>query len=330
MPQNGTPSNNGFQGKYGHNAFSNGSVFSFTGMLAGVPAVLFAFDSFLNAANMRNKMKKPDQVPMVILVGIISTSILYFLIALAAILHGAGNVAGENVDGSGIFDQVFSKDIARGLGVFTYIFLTISTFGVTNGIIASGTEMFAQAVETDTIFGSKTLKKKIGLKKAQMAMIILILSFWTLVIVIPPIAIGSDALLDGVSNFPTVIFFGYYAVIIFLYLRKRDQMKTKKINNILFKVSAWIAVVGIAFFIGYTILYEYFIAAIVSPTDQLSWGLMHQQTGSSPALRWQGAIYMFVFVGMFFVFPIINKFLTKKFEDNDVYIDTFKQIKKQG
>lgn len=308
--------------RYGENAFNNGTTFSFTGMLAGVPAVLFAFDSFLNAANMRHKMSKPDQVPLVITVGILSTATLYFLIALAAILHGSGNVSGgPDANGSGIFDQVFKHDVATKMGIFTYVFLTISTFGVTNGMIASGNEMISQSIDNNTFFGAKSMKKKFSKNFTTMMILGIIVLFWWLVTAIPAIILDSDIFVDGVSNFPTVFFFAIYAIVIFSYLKKRDRMKTKKINDKLFKTMAWTAIIGIGIFIIYTMTYGFLISAIIDPENDIHWGLMHDR--NHIAYAYYGAIYISVFMILFFMFPYLNKFLTKKYEDNEVIKNTF-------
>lgn len=118
---------------YGHNSFTNGSSFKFTGMLAAIPAVLFAFDSFLTAPTLVNKVEGgAKKIPFIVIVGIVSCLVLYLLIGVSASLHGSGMVSstpltGGTVDGTGIFDQLFTTEVATRVGQVIMIFLFIST-----------------------------------------------------------------------------------------------------------------------------------------------------------------------------------------------------------
>lgn len=150
-------------------------------MLSALPAVLFAFDAFINVASMRNKLKQPAKLPAVVIVGMVSVVVLYLLIALSAILHGSGMVSGAPfappVAGLGIFDQIFGTDTAIAMGKFVVVFLLISTFGVMNGISAAAVSIHEQAIETNTIFGAKTATKKFGLRKTILGYAILVSFF---------------------------------------------------------------------------------------------------------------------------------------------------------
>lgn len=152
-------------------------------MLAALPAVLFAYDSFLNVLSMKDKVEGgTKKLPKIVVVGMIATIVLYMLIALAAILHGSGMVSGapfglgpdgvhvdpsdatKTTGGFGIFDQVFNGDVAAAMGKFVIVFLAISTLGVINGITAASISVHEQAFGSNTIFGSKSIKAKLGEK----------------------------------------------------------------------------------------------------------------------------------------------------------------------
>ena len=307
---------------YGESAFTNGQSFKITGMLASIPAVLFAFDSFLSAATLSNKLKGGvSKVPMVVIVGIISSLILYLMIALSAILHGAGNVSSgpmnDNLDGSGILDQIFSKQTAITMGKITTVLLLISTWGVTNGISATGITMIEQSTNSNTIVGAKTLNKK--WKHTNLYYGLATYTFWFVLYAVTTIPLKSDSPVDGLSNFSTLFFFGIYGTVILLYTLKREKHETIKLNNILYKIFAWIAIVGIAFFVGYELIYGFFIEAILHPHESSHWGLF---AGRSLEM-WEASIVFFSMVLLFSAGPFINKWLTKKFESNDVHIDTF-------
>lgn len=157
---------------FGFNAFTHGRSFTFVGMLAALPAVLFAYDSFLNVLSMKDKVEGgTEKLPKIVVVGMISVVALYTLIALSAILHGSGFVSGAPFSapasaGYGIFDQIFTGKTAEAMGKFVIVFLAISTLGVINGISGATVSLYEQATESNTYFGAKTLRAKFGDNKA--------------------------------------------------------------------------------------------------------------------------------------------------------------------
>ena len=310
---------------FGQNSFANGRPFTLTGLLAALPAVLFAYDAFLGTLSLKDKIKGGEKtLPLVVVVGLGSVIILYTLIALSAVLHGSGVVSGAilgaNVSsGLGIFDQVFTGKTAEVFGKLVIAFLAISTFGVINGISAAGVANVEQAAETNTIFGAKTLKRKFGETKGVYILHGLIHLFWSLVLYIPAIALDTDAIVDGISNFPTLFFFAIYAIIILLYTLKRPKLNSSKINNKLFLTFAWIAIIGILWVVGLQIYYTFFMEAILNPDTKTSWGLYVAPTKITQI---QSLYITFSFLAIFIGLPFINKFLTKRFENNEVIIDT--------
>lgn len=331
---------------FGHNAFDNGSTFQFTAMLAALPAVLFAFDAFINVASMRKKMEHPDKLPTVVTFGMLSVFVLYILIALAAILHGSGMVSelpftgvGEKGAGYGIFEQIFDHKTAIAMGKFVVVFLLISTFGVMNGISAVGIVVHEQAIETNTIFGSKSLVKKYGVHKTVLAYSSILLVFWTIVFGIPAILLNSDSIIDGLSNFPTLFFFGVYGLVILLYTLKRNKFETNKIHKIFFQVTSWISIIGISFVVIYMLTYGFFIGPILDPDTTNHWGLYAGDNGdylTDPnkfgryTTQLDGLILFFVMLSVFFYGPTINWLLSKKFENNNVIIETQKTIESKN
>lgn len=96
----------------GTNSFTNGHSFSFTGLLAALPAVLFAYDAFLDAGTYSSKVEGGSKtVSKAIIFTLISVLVLYSLISVAHILHGAGYVGG-------LFSQVFPSGAQNALQKF--------------------------------------------------------------------------------------------------------------------------------------------------------------------------------------------------------------------
>ena len=324
----------------GENAFTNGHAFNFTGMLSALPAVLFAFDAFLNVGSMSNRMKKPKKFPLVIVIGMIAVLALYLMIALSAILHGTGMVDGTamGLDALGIFGQVFTGETSVAMAKFTMVFMVISTFGVVNGFSAATIAVNTQAVDTNTIFGFKTIKEKIGVDKSVLILSYGLLLFWTAVIGIPAAVLNSDSIIDGVSNFPTLFFFGIYGTVIFLYTVKRNKFETKKMNKILFNVMAYTAIIGILFAVSYQVLYGFTISALQDPTATTHWGLFAGDAGGNTVkfpskanqdfgvsmTKMQALLVFGSMFAMFFAMPKLNKSLALEVEKNNVIVDTFK------
>ena len=356
-----TTNNNPGVGMFGKNAFTNGQQFSFTAMLSALPAVLFAYDAFLGVASMKNKMKNPQKLPAVVIIGMISIVSLYMFIAVAAILHGSGMVSGAPfglgpkgapvgpkgtppyTGGFGIFDQIFNPSTAIAMGKFVVVFLVVSTFGVINGISAFSVAIHEQAIRTNTIFGAKALKAKFGEFKVTIGYMISLTIFWAAIFSIPAIVLNSDSIIDGISNFPTLFFFAIYGIVILLYTLKRNKISdTKKMNKVLFGVFAWTAIIGITFVVGYQLIYGFFIEAILHPGTVTHWGLFvgdsHAPDKNLPAFPTQvgvgtyislaqASIVMFSFLAMFFVFPALNYLLKRKVEKEEVFINTQVELK---
>ncbi|WKX02220.1 APC family permease [Candidatus Mycoplasma mahonii] len=332
--------NNAPNENFGQNAFSNGNSFKFTGMLAAMPAVLFAFDAFLIVTSLGDKVKGGQKkMPLIILVGMISIVVLYTLIALAAILHGSGMVSGSPfgappIVGLGIFDQVLGASAAKAMGKVVIVFLLISTLGVINGVSAGTVAVMEQAVVTKTFFGSSTLTKKFGQNKAIYIICAALLSFYALVVFIPTIILNSDSIVDGISNFPTLFMFAIYGITILLYVLKRDKLENEKQNSIMFKTFAWIAIIGIALVITYQLIYGFFIQSILYPGKTTHWGLYIGDSGTINGYAFptiskagymtyaQASIVYFTFLGIFMGGPFLNRYLSKKFEKIEVIIDT--------
>ena len=334
MPQTGSWETN--QPYFGHNSFTNGSSFKFTGMLAALPAVLFAFDSFLAAPTLVKKVEGGEKkMPFIVIVGMLSCLILYLLIGVSAALHGSGNVSstpgtGGSVNGSGIFDQLFSKDAAITIGQIIMIFLCISTFGVTNGISSMAITAIEQAVETETIVGSRWINKKT--KNGGLWFGLATMVFWFIVLTICAAVTKGDAIVDGLSNFTTVFMFLVYGFVIFKYTLKRDSFDSKKLNKKLFLAFAWAAIIGTTLIIGYQIFYGFLIDPILHPTHLVKgvavdndshWGLFYSEGAMSVRKTIWVMLSMLV---VFMVGPLVNYVWLRKVnkvQKDEIFMDTF-------
>lgn len=309
-----TTNNNPQPDGSGHNSFTNGNSFSFTGLLAALPAVLFAYDAFLDAGTLSSKtIGGSKTVSKAIIVTLISVLALYSIISIAHIIHGAGSV-------SGLFEQVFPAKAQKALGTFVWVFLFFSACGVANGVTATAVTATEQLVRTETSIFSRKLKQKYGESTTAKLTQLVISTFWTLVIFIPALVLKSDSFVDAISNFPTVIFFGIYGATIVGYWTKRSKANSNKINNILWKTASALAVIGITLVVGYEVFYGFTVQAFLHPNDPSHAGFLADNKYNLNLLQLFGIFIACVVA--FLTFPIINWFIIRKTENRPVAIDT--------
>lgn len=297
----------------GHNAFLSGS-FTFPGLIASLPSVLFAYDSFVSVGSLSAKTKGGTKATAkIVFIGMITVMTLYTLIALSSILHGQGSI-------EQLLEDTLPKSVVRELGIIMFIFMFASAYGVTNAFTAFTYAKFEQATATNTIFGMKTLNKKLGHKKTTIIYALGSYAFWSLTFAIPAMILNSDAIVDVYSNYPTLFFFGIYGLVIILYLFKRKDIETNKMNTIVFKVFAYFASTIIFLVLGFVVFGSETLDAWKDPSGPSGAGLFKTTIEITKIERF--SIFL-VFLTVFFAFPYLNAALSKKYENNNVYIDTF-------
>ena len=298
----------------GTNAFNNGTSFDFSKLIAALPAVLFAYDAFLNSSQLTNKTKGGQKtVSKVIIIGMLFIITIYSLVAVSSILHSQGTI-------KGILSDSLPASSKKALSIFVTLFIFVSAYGVHNGFVASSITLFEEAIKQPTFFGSKKLISKFGETKAGWILAGIIYSFWMLVITIPSLILNKDFLIDEFTNFPTLLFFGVYALTIFFYLLKRDNFAdTKKVSNKLFKITSWTAVIGIFFIMGWQVFYTQTLDLWQNPNvfiDGIGWA---QIIGKGEKIFNNTHLFIInvLFWTVFLFLPFINSWLMKKFENTD-------------
>ncbi|MGL5246182.1 MAG: APC family permease [Mycoplasmoidaceae bacterium] len=287
---------------------------SFTAILASLPSVLFAFDSFANVGNLALDIKKPDRnVPLVISVGMISCAIFYVLVTIAQIFFAEGNsleIFGNIVKLNPQLDMFFSISLN--------VFITISILGVLNAFSSSCIRSFNSLIDEKILFchsklssiSNRFFPNFISEIKPGFILCIIVSLFWFLVIAIPSIAKGpngTDIYVDGVSNYPTLFFFAIYGFVILGGFINRFTKKVEVKKQKTFLIAAPIAIIGSFAVFGYQLFYETIFKSIENPQGELTWGLFF--TNGITAYRWEGMIFFCVFLSIFILIPIINFFL---------------------
>lgn len=102
------------------------------------------------------------------------------------------------------------------------------------------------------------------------------LSVVFLIMFIPSAILNTDALIDGISNFPVTIFFGVYGTVILGGIVNRFTKKhdVNKVRGFMFV--APVAVIGCYLVSFFQLFYTFSIDAFSDPLGQMSWGLFSQ------------------------------------------------------
>lgn len=277
------------------NAINGNNELDFVGIIISIPAILFAFDSFVGVGNLSLDMKKPQKnVPLAIIIGMVIVTIFYILITIAQIMVGQGNIYD-------VFNLIFADNqVAReAITIILSIFVLVSIIGVLNAFSLIVIKSCQSLYDERLIF----FHEKIGYltsyinNRFQYRQGFLIAICYVIIIfiitLIPSTILNTDAFIDGLSNFPTTIFFSFYATIILATLINRFTKKIPVIKIKFFVPMAIISIIGCYFVTGFQIFYTFFAKTIIDPNQTLAWGLF--STNGYIVYNWMGTILMFSF-----------------------------------
>ena len=247
------------------------------GVLISLPSILFAFDAFLNVANINDETNGKNSKS--ILIGMILVAILYILITISQININRGYVSTSyerifdkfnnesfqpiykytnNMAYEGFISNLFGETTNK---IFTF-FIAFSGFGVINIIVLAGSNLTLSSIK------SKDNNKRI----------LSIIYFLLITFVISSILIGleeyeisnrattismdylrGDAI-DQISNIPIILAFCFYTILIISGLINRKTEKIETIKKKGFVVAGIIAIIMtsivIGTYIGYSLIYQ--------------------------------------------------------------------------
>ena len=296
-------------------------AFNIAGVFTCLPALLFAFDSFLIIGNTSKSMIKPEKnVPLAVVIAVPVVACVYLLVTMGQLFTGSPDV----YSATSVIVEWFggNKSAIMAFNIVIGTFISISLFGVMNSFALTSIRSLQSAIDENIIIGSHKVKKwtkhheLYGGVIATCVICFIFLSF----IGTSMIVLDSDCILDGVSNFPALFFFGLYSIIISFALVNHytDKVEVRKMK--VFPYVAVVAIIGCAFALGYNMFYQYSVHAIMEPMASSSWGMFKKgQFALNGFPLWIAAIVFWcgflVFIGM----PFLNDLLIKKFrkvEDN--------------
>ena len=317
----GAQSNGGYfnPANYGHDQFLSGD-FTITGVFSSLPAIMFAFDSFLIVGNVASNVKNPKKnIPLSIILSMIICGVFYFLVTISQLLCGYGNPYG-------IFQMIFQSN-PTALTTFTVImsvFMAISLFGCVTSLSSAFISSTQSAIDEGAIIGSVVMKR-IGNKSRNkltpgFIMSLIIISFWFLVFGILSAALNTDQIFDGLSNIIVVLIFTVYGFVALMSVINRITHKVPTSEVAYQKGQVPLAIIGT---IGcfavplYQMIYVFIYQVADNPTaPYTTWGLFYGgnilSTWVAALIFWGGAI---LFIGWPFLHDLILKGVNKNFKE---------------
>ena len=305
--------------------------FNFGFVIASLPSVLFAFDSFANVGNLALDIKNPKKnVPLVIVVGIILSAVFYILVTISQLFRSNGN-------GIDFFNDPLFAEASIALTYTIRFFILISVIGVVNSFSASSLRAFQSLISENLFFASDSVRKISSktpfIKKYELAngfiLEIIVICIWWTIIMLPSVIVnadkgGTDAFVDGISNFPTMFFFLVYGALIMGALWNRKTNKVKVQKQKFFLVIGPIAIIGILIIFSYLFFFWFLINPIMLIDDHTAnygWGLFY--TNGFVTTPWYSLILFFLSLLTFIFLPIINFKLKKRSDKKKGIITTF-------
>lgn len=116
--------------------------------------------------------------------------------------------------------------------------------------------------------------------------------------------------MDGITNFPTTIFFGIYGIAIIggIWNRKTKKIETKKVKG--FLLFAPIGAFGCMFIFLFQSFYTFTFRNIIEANQNANWGLFYDNNIEIKV--WESSIFFISYILIIFIYAITNLLLMNK------------------
>jgi amino acid transporter len=124
-------------------------------MLTSLPAILFAFDSFLIVGNIASHVKNPKRnVPLSIVLSMVTSGFIYLMVTISQIISGCGSPYL-------LFSFIFGDgNLGNTIGsIIISVFIMIAIFGVINSMSMAIVNSSQSLIEDNIIMGQKLFNK---------------------------------------------------------------------------------------------------------------------------------------------------------------------------
>lgn len=294
---------------YGHPEYSG--TFDFTGVLNSLPAILFAFDSFLIVGNVSSSVKNPEKnIPLSVVLSMCISGGLYLFIVIAQICCGCGTpydltacICGTGTTGAKVFNVILS------------ILLFIAVFGCVNSVTLASVRSAQAAIDEEVVCCSGWFKKVSNGRRSKLyggvLLIAMLQIFWFLIGSIAGIVLQTDQIVDGLSNQVVTFFYLIYGFLPFMNILKNKVSTEEVPHQKLRKTTAIIAFVGCSFIVLWSMCWTFLGNVIVHPNDNSSWGLFFDLSRGTDLSNAAACGVFWGTAALFFAFPFINDLIIK-------------------
>jgi len=296
---------------------ANNGAFDINGVFRSIPAILFAFDSFLVIGNVSKNVENPEKnVPLSIIISMIIAAILQILITIACITVGTGNP----------YELLKATILVKCGSQVGYIIcvcilsvsIVTATLGVLNSYSMAGTRATQALVDEKTIIGYRWAGR-IQSKTPNLGgfyIYLIWIAILYLVIAIPSCILNTSNIYDGFSTLAVLFYFGIYGTTILFGLinRKTNKAEVRKVGY--FIPFGIIAVIGCYFAFAYSAFYQFLTQVAMNPTahNANSFGFAMIKEGmfdGKGMMNWQAACVFWSAAIFFLGFPFVNDLIIK-------------------
>lgn len=225
------------------------------GMFLSISAIFFTYDGFYVAAGIQSEMKEPKKTPMVILFGLVITTIIYLIVAISMSING-GSFSNMRT-----YMENEWKDIGRILFGLVNIMIAIGVIGIINSYSIWMPRYAENLIKEGEVPFSIKFKDKLNEDRPIVGVVFYII--WTIPLVIIFTLIGALAYInnykdvygsgmgklytfaDLIATWMSMFTFLFIVTAIFggIINRKTNKIKTNKSSY--FLLTAWICVIVI-------------------------------------------------------------------------------------
>lgn len=296
------------------------------GVFRSIPAILFAFDSFLVIGNVQKNVENPEKnVPLAIIISMIIAAVFQILITIACITmgRGAGNpfeLLRMALDTDGYAHCHWAYVLCV---VILAVSIVIATLGVMNSYSMAGIRATQALVDDKVVFGYRWASK-LGNKNDKLGGFVIYAIFICFVffaVAIPSCILNTSHIYDGFSTLTVLFYFAIYGTTILggLINRKTNRCQVNKVGY--FIPFGIIAVIGCYFAFGYCVFYQFTTQIGLHPEwrDANSFGFAMVQEGYHGMLgmcNWEAACVFWSAAIFFLGYPFVNDLLIKLTDKN--------------
>lgn len=219
------------------------------GIIASIPAILFAFDGFFTITTLRSSLKNKKQMPWIMLIGLIIISLTYLYLSIAFALPP------NNGSSTGI------SGIPTWLSITLNVMIVSAILGIVNGYCLSSNRLYEIAAEEKSFYLLSWIYKKFpNLSKKTCSFLMLWVFIMIIYIILVPLAVfawkpgtpgTSDsnvylniyAMSDLLTNYTSLLAFVFIGIAIMGGIINRRTKRVQVEKSKLFLPFAWIAII---------------------------------------------------------------------------------------